>query len=129
MAGLGDSFMLPKPGQDAEHLWVLITRPNPQTHTAIMVNVTTQRPHSDVTVILQAGEHPFVQKPSVIFYADARIVDARLLEQSVASGAFRVHAPFQSGVLKKVQDGVIKSPFTPRKVKDAYATAAAAGLV
>ena len=67
MAGLGDSFMLPKPGQDTEHLWVLITRPNPQTHTTIMVNVTTQRPHSDTTTILNAGEHPFVQKPSVIF--------------------------------------------------------------
>lgn len=24
MAGLGDSFMLPKPGQDTEHLWLLI---------------------------------------------------------------------------------------------------------
>ena len=67
MAWLGDSFMLPKPGQDTEHLWVLITRPHPQTRVAIMVNVTTQRPHSDTTTILPAGEHPFVQKPSVIF--------------------------------------------------------------
>ena len=44
MAGLGDSFMLSKPGQDTEHLWVLITRSRPQTRAAIMVNVTTQRP-------------------------------------------------------------------------------------
>ena len=38
MAGLGDSFMLPKPGQDTEHLWVLITKPHPANHEAIMVN-------------------------------------------------------------------------------------------
>lgn len=128
MAGLGDTFMLPKPGQDTEHLWVLITRPNPQTHAAIMVNVTTQRPHSDTTVILQANEHPFVQKPSVIFYADARMVDARLLDQSVASGAFRTHTPFPAPVLQRIQNGLANSPFTPRKIKDAYAAAVVAGL-
>ncbi len=117
MAGLGDSFMLPKPGQDTEHLWVLITQPNPQTHAAIMVNVTTQRPHSDTTTILNEEDHPFVQKPSVIFYADARMVEARLLDQSLASGAFRTHATFQAVVLKKIQDGVMKSPFTPGRSK------------
>jgi hypothetical protein len=74
MAGLGDSFMLPRPGQDTEHLWVLITRPNPATHEAIMVNVTTQRPHSDTTAILKVGEHPFIKQPSVVFYSDARTV-------------------------------------------------------
>lgn len=129
MAGLGDSFMLPKPGHDTEHLWVLITRPDPQTHEAITVNVTTQRPHSDTTTILNDGEHPFVKRPSVIFYADARMVDVRLLEHAKASGAFRSQAPFQAGILKKIQDGVMKSPFTPRKIKDAYTAAVTAGLV
>lgn len=79
MAGLGDSFMLPKPGHETEHLWVLNTKPDPATHEAIMVSVTTQRPHSDTTTILHVGDHPFVRKPSVIHYADARVVDTRLL--------------------------------------------------
>ena len=79
MAGLGDTFVLPKPGQETEHLWVLITNPDPVTHEALMVNVTTQRPHSDTTTILNVGDHQFVQKPSVIFYADARAVDTRLV--------------------------------------------------
>ena len=91
MAGLGDSFMLPKPGHDTEHVWVLITRPDPQTHEAIMVNVTTQRPHSDTTTILNDGEHPFVKRPSVIFYADARMVDVRLLEHAKARCRARKH--------------------------------------
>ena len=128
MAGLGDSFMLPKPGHDTEHLWVLITRPHPQTHEAIMVNVTTQRPHSDTTTILNAGDHPFVQKPSVIFYADARMVDTRLLDAAVQRGACRGHAAFQTAVLARIQAGIAASPFTPRKIKTAYAAYAAAGL-
>ena len=128
MAGLGDSFMLPKPGQETEHLWVLITNPDPQTNEAIMVNVTTQRPHSDTTTILNAGDHPFVQKPSVIFYADARIVDTRLLDAAVQRGAYHGHAAFQAAVIARIQAGVAASPFTPKKIKTAYAAFAAAGL-
>ena len=128
MAGLGDSFMLPKPGHETEHLWVLITNPDPATHGAIMVNVTTQRPHSDTTTILNAGDHPFVKKPSVIFYADARVVDTRLLDAAVKRGAYAGHATFQPAVIAKIQAGVAASPFTAKKIKTAFAAFVAAGL-
>jgi len=128
MAGLGDSFMLPKPGQETEHLWVLITKPDPATHEALMVTLTTQRPHSDTTTILNVDEHPFVQKPSVIFYADARIVDTRLLDAAVQRGACRMHAPFQPPVITRIQAGIATSPLTPRRIKTAYAAYTAAGL-
>jgi hypothetical protein len=128
MAGLGDSFMLPKPGHETEHLWVLITQPDPGTHEAIMVSVTTQRPHSDTTTILDVGDHPFVRKASVIYYADARVVDTRLLDAAVQRGAFAAHAAFQAVVIARIQAGVAASPFTPRKIKIAYTAYAAAGL-
>jgi hypothetical protein len=128
MAGLGDSFMLPKPGQETEHLWVLITNPDPATHEAIMVNVTTLRPHSDTTTILNAGDHPFVQKSSVVFYADARMADTGLLDEAVRRGACDAHAPFQAAVIRRIQAGVALSPLTPKKIKTAYAAYAAAGL-
>ena len=128
MAGLGDSFMLPKPGQETEHLWVLITNSDPATHEAIMVNVTTQRPHSDTTTILNVGDHPFVQKPSVIFFADARMVDTRLLDAAVRRGAYNAHAAFQASVILWIQAGLLASTFTPKKIKTAFARHAAAGL-
>lgn len=128
MAGRGESFMLPKPGQETEHLWVLITDPDPATHEAIMVNVTTLRPHSDKTTILNAGDHPFVQKPSVIFFADARTVDTRLLDDAVQRGAYHVRTAFQEAVILRIQAGLLASTFTPKKIKTAYAAYAAAGL-
>ena len=128
MAGLGDSFMLPKPGQETEHLWVLITNPDPAMHEAIMVNVTTQRPHSETTTILNVGDHPFIQKPSVIFFADARMVDTRLLDAAVRRGAYNAHAAFQARVLLKIQAGLLASTFTPKKIKIAYARYDAVGL-
>ena len=128
MANLGDSWMLPKPGQETEHLWVLVTRPDPASREAIMVNVTTQRPHSDNTTVLNRGDHPFIQRPSVVLYADARTVDTRLLDQTVASGSFRAHTAFSGPVLQRIQAGLQTSPFTPKKIKDSYAKAVAAGL-
>jgi hypothetical protein len=128
MANLGESWMLPKPGQETEHLWVLITRPDPASLEAIMVNITTQRPHSDTTTVLNRGDHPFIQRPSVVLYADARTVDTRLLDRAVASGAFRSHFVFPIPVLGRIQAGVQTSPFTPRKIKERYAKAERAGL-
>jgi hypothetical protein len=128
MANLGDSWMLPKPGQETEHLWVLITQPDPATQEAIMVNITTQRPHSDTTTVLNRGDHPFIQRPSVVLYADARIVDTRLLDQAVGSGAFRAHTAFSGPVLGRIQAGILVSPFIPKKIKENYARAVIAGL-
>ncbi len=120
--------MLPKPGQETEHLWVLITRPDPASREAIMVNVTTQRPHSDTTTVLNRGDHPFIQRPSVVLYADARTVDTHLLDQAVASGSFRAHTAFSGPILGRIQAGVHTSPFTPKKIKESYAKAERAGL-
>ena len=76
--------MLLKPGQQTEHLWVLITSVDPKSGQALMVNITTRRPHSpDTTTILNVGDHPFIKNPSVVFYADARLVDPALLDQGV----------------------------------------------
>jgi hypothetical protein len=93
-----------------------------------MVNVTTRRPHSDKTTILNVGDHPFVQKPSVIFYADARIVDTRLLDAAVRRGACDAQAAFQPAVIHRIQAGVTASALTPKKIKNAYAAYTAAGL-
>ena len=48
MLTIGDTVMLPKPGHEKEHLWALITAPDPESGDAVMVNLTTQRPHSEL---------------------------------------------------------------------------------
>jgi hypothetical protein len=41
MLTIGDTVMLPKPGYEKEHLWALITAPDPESGDAVMVNLTT----------------------------------------------------------------------------------------
>jgi hypothetical protein len=120
--------MLPKPGGEKEHLWALVTAPDSVTGEAIMVNLTTQRTHSDTTTVLLPGEHPFVDRPTVVFYADARLVKESLLDAGLAEGIGRLHVPLSKTVLVRIQAGLSASPFTPMKIKSAFVTAQAKGL-
>jgi hypothetical protein len=124
---LGDSFLMRKPGHSSEHLWLLVTKPHPQTGVAIMVNVTTRRPHSDTTTILSVGDHPFISRPSVVYYADAREVDTANLALAIQCHAARLHQPFTQHVLAKIQPGIVSSPYTPRKIKTLFLAEQAAG--
>jgi len=128
MLTIGDTVMLPKPGYEKEHLWALITAPDPETGDAIMVNLTTQRPHSDTTTIIQPGEHEFVDRPTVVFYADARMVDVKILEEGLRQGLVRQHAALSAKLLQRIQDGLIASRFTPDKIKEAFEVAREKGL-
>ena len=128
MLTLGDTVMLPKPGHEKEHLWALVTAPDPESGDAVMVNLTTQRPHSDTTTIIQPGEHPFVDRPTVVFYADARIVDVKNLEAALRQGLVRQHAPLSPELLQRIQKKLFASNFTPEKIEEAFKLAQRKGL-
>jgi hypothetical protein len=119
MAAIGDSFLLPKPDQEVSHLWVLITTPD-AAGDAVMVNLTTQRPYSDTTVVFQSGDHPFIRHPTVVNYSDARLVNAAKLDAAIKAGICLQLAPVSPVVLNQIQAGLRRSPFTPNKIKAEY---------
>ena len=41
MLALGDTVLIPKPGQDKSHLWVLVTAVNPQSGEVIIAKIKT----------------------------------------------------------------------------------------
>ena len=112
----GDSYILRKPGDDSRHLWAVLTDPD-QDDNVVMVNLTTRRLHSDDTVILRPGDHPFVHHETVIFYQDALLVETRALTEAVRGGVATMHNAFRSDVLTKMQCGLEKSPYTPDDIK------------
>lgn len=80
----GDTLLIPAPGSDViPHLWIIVTEPAPETHRCAIVSVTTLRYNKDQTVTLVPGDHPFIRHPSIVFYADAQIVDVRQLRADV----------------------------------------------
>jgi len=117
MLKAGQTILLPKPGQETMHLWVVVVAPDPASHETVIVNLTTQRPHSDNTVVLQLGAHPFVLHPTVVVFADARIVDAKPLMALMKAGTFQAHQDCSPVLLLRIQQGLLASAHTPQKVK------------
>jgi hypothetical protein len=128
MLALGDTVLIPKPGQDTSHLWVLVTAVNPQSGEVIIVNFTTARPHSDRTVVLQPGEHRFVDRPTVVFYSDARFTRLAALDAAINQGIANPHDPLSRALLNRIQAGLLASPLTPAKIKTAFTQAQQQGL-
>ena len=120
MLTCGDTFLIPKRGADVEHLWIVITEPDADAN-AVCGSVTTKRSYSDTTVVLDVGDHPFINHESVIHYADARILDLQTvqaaLDAHIRAFTCRSHKPCSPGLLARVQDGLLKSPYPTKGIK------------
>jgi hypothetical protein len=112
----GDTFVIsfdhvgPTP-----HLWILAAGPDAEGRI-VLVSITTLRRGKDQTVVLQSGDHPFVEHPSCVFYQDAMIADASRLEDWIAGDLAKPFEPCSAELLKLVRDGFNASEFTPKKV-------------
>lgn len=116
MLRAGQTILLPKPGHDTAHLWVILTAPDAQGQV-LLINFTTLRPHSDATVVIQSGEHPFVVHSTVAHYADVRLTGASAIEAAITSGHFRTHQDCSAALLGRLIAGVLASPYAPEKIK------------
>jgi hypothetical protein len=91
------------------------------TGIAVCVNVSSRKPHSDTTVILQRGDHSFVTHESVINYQDAREMPINLVEQALTARTSQFvcvpHDPCSPELLGRIRDGLVKSKPTPKGIK------------
>ncbi|MGA2740145.1 MAG: hypothetical protein ABSG65_22225 [Bryobacteraceae bacterium] len=114
----GDTVLIPAPGTGiVPHLWIVVTEPAHDTHICVIVNITTLRNSQDQTVALNAGDHPFINHPSSVRYSDAQLADEQRLLADIAAGTARHHRPCSPKLLRLVQDGMLASPFTPKKIE------------
>lgn len=58
-----------------------------------------------------------MQHPTVVFFADARIVDAKHIAAATQAGAFQALDDCSDAMLLKIQQGLLASTMTPQKVK------------
>ena len=96
------------------HLWVVVSQPTADG-SVVLVNFTTQRTGSDTNCVIQAGEHPFVFKPTVIAYEKAQVFDPAKQDQIAKLCEMRL--PVSAPLLRRIQDGALVSDLTPQKVQ------------
>jgi hypothetical protein len=100
------------------HLWFVLTDPDPETRKVVLVMLVTERAHTDRTVRLEVGDHPFVRHPSNVDYGTARYAPAGRLADALASGRATEDTDMSAPLLARVRAGLLASGHTPNDVAD-----------
>lgn len=111
--GPGDTFILRRATGSTPHLWVVLWGPAGAADAYLVVSLSTLRRHSDRTVILRAGDHPFIQHDTCAVYADARRTTADKLRHALAHGEAVAREPASAELLETLRAGFLRSPYTP----------------
>jgi hypothetical protein len=114
----GDTFILLRATGSTPHLWVVLWGPAGAADAYLVVSLSTLRRHSDRTVILQAGDHPFVQHDTCAVYADARRTTAAKLRQALANREAIAREPAGAVLLERLRSGLLRSPYTPDALRE-----------
>ncbi len=126
-AEAGDAFFCqagPK-----EHLFVVLFDPNTYPSEGfgkrlciVSVNFTsvTAEKRIDSACIIEAGEHPFIQHQSYVFYEKIQIIDHEHVCTCVRTGVYRPAQKVSVELLERIVTGIQASSFTPRKFKKLF---------
>lgn len=98
------------------HLWFVLTDPEPTTGRVVLVMLVSERAHTERTVRLAVGDHPFVRHDSAVDFGTARYAPAAKLDAALARNAASLDADLSAALLKRVRAGLLASSHTPHDV-------------
>jgi|ERR1019366_1845646 hypothetical protein len=116
---LGETYV---PNAEGAHLWVVITIPD-GTGVVLIVNFTSHRPSCDESCVVEVGEHPFVKHKTVVAYEKARSCDPKVQAMFKSNASRR--DPVSADLLKRIQEGALKSDLTVKKYQKLVAASVA----
>ena len=103
---------------DKKHLFIIMTKIcSLGQHLLVSVSSIKDGVKHDPTCELEAGCHPFIVRPSFVFYARADRVRSDLLIKCVDGWLYTPKERLNDEVFARVCAGLIDSPFTPRREK------------
>jgi hypothetical protein len=78
--------------------------------------LVSEKPHTERTVSLEPGDHPFVQRTSNVDFGTARYIPVSKLEDALRSGEAALKEDMSMNLLLRVQHGLLASTHTPHDV-------------
>jgi len=109
---LGETFW-------AGHLHIVCSEPDVDG-SVVVFNTTSMRSDSDRNCIIQPDELPSVHHLSVIAYDRGKVMTKAQQEQLEASNEYATmrRAQASADVMRRIQDGALKSDQTPLEAQD-----------
>jgi hypothetical protein len=117
----GRSFTVPGPGPNQAHLWIVLTDPDHSDDKVVAVMVVSEKPHTDKTVALNNGDHPFFQHASNIDYGTAKHFPRVKLEKQINSRG-KLRQDVSTELLERARGGVFESSRCPNYIKEYFRT-------
>lgn len=73
----------------------------------LVVNISSIKPNLgyDASCVLNIGDHPFVTKPSYVYYLKADILGTDNIERNVADGSFSAHVDCNDETFARIMKG------------------------
>lgn len=100
------------------HLWFILTDPDGDPPEVVAVMVTTRRPHTDDTVILNPGDHPFIRHESCVGFSSAQRFRVSKIQAGLAAGWCRLREDMSEALEGRVRNGLLESPYTVHAIRD-----------
>ncbi len=114
----GRAFLLAGGLVGAPHLWFVLTDPDPVSHQVVIVMLVSAKAHTDKTVVLRAGDHPWVRHESNVDFGSARPIPVSKLMDANSSNRLVLQDDMSKELLAVVRAGLLASSRTIHAVKD-----------
>lgn len=119
----GDCLLVPSGPGGKQHLFTVTLGPchfagHAQPPHVLLLSVTSIRQGvpPDDACLLQPGEHPFITRPSYIYYREPRIEPVSHVQNMIAQVVWQPKPPCSPQLLARIVAGLHKSKRMPRHI-------------
>lgn len=118
----GDTFIIEDEDGLKEHLQVVLTDPD-SNEEFVTASICSRQSRMEALVILNHGDHSFIDHESVASYRHARIRQLMTVTCALASGVARQKESVSETLLLRLRAGLLESDFVRNDVRSYFQAA------
>lgn len=120
----GECLLIPSGPGDKSHLFTVVLGPkrfegHGESEQVVMVSVTTIKPDFpyDPACVIRAGEHPFIEHDSYVYYREPRVESVSHVASMVETMGWLPKESCSAELRRRIVEGLLASKRVPRHVK------------